>query len=170
MQFPKKRLSDALKIRDDSPIYLTPEGLKHLQEQLVCLKKALPDFINETRRTAAYGDRSDNAEYKEAKSILRRTHRQIFSIENQLRRATIITSGQNAKGTAQLGSIVLLESEEGVQNTFRILGPHETDPGKGLISHQSPLGAALINHRKGDSVVIQTENGAKEYRIIVRHL
>jgi len=166
MQFPKRRVSDALKVRDEGPVYLTPEGLKSLQERLTRLKKALPDYIQETQRTAAFGDRSDNAEYKEAKSILRRTHRQILSIEDRLKRAVTIASGRNAKGTVQLGSTVALESKGGVRNTFRILGPQETDPAKGIISQQSPLGAALINHKEGDQVAIPTANGSKEYRII----
>ncbi|MDP3729765.1 MAG: GreA/GreB family elongation factor [bacterium] len=165
MQFPKKRMSDMLKVRDEGPIYLTPEGLEHLHERLIRLKKALPDYIEETRRTAAYGDRSDNAEYKEAKSILRRTHRQILSIEDRIKRVVTIVSDKNKKGVVQLGSTVLLESK-GMQSTFRILGPHETDPAKGRISHQSPLGAALMNHTEGDIVTIQTPHGTKEYRII----
>ena len=166
MQFPKRRLSDALRIRDDSPIYLTPEGIEHLQKQLNHLKKALPNFISEAKRTAAYGDRSDNAEYKEAKSILRRTHRKILSIEDRLKRAVMISSGRNPAGTIQLGSTVLLESKDGLRKIFQILGPYETDPAKGRISHQSPLGAALINHKEGDMVMIQTTNGPKEYRIL----
>ncbi|MDO8669690.1 MAG: GreA/GreB family elongation factor [Candidatus Buchananbacteria bacterium] len=165
MQFPRKRQSDALKIRDDSPVYLTPEALQRLKERLIRLKEALPDYIAEAMRTAAYGDRSDNAEYKEAKSILRRTHRQILNIENQLKRAIIITSGRNAKGIIQLGSTVLLELN-GIRNTFRILGPHETNPTKGVISHQSPIGSALMNHKEGDAITIQTANGTKEYRIL----
>lgn len=166
MQFPKRRMSDVLKIRDDGPVYLTPEGIKNLQGRLVRLKKALPDYISETQRTAAYGDRSDNAEYKEAKSVLRRTHRQILSIEDRLKRSVVIASGQNAKGTVQLGSTVLLELKGGIQSTFRILGPQETDPNKGVISHLSPLGSALINHKEGDIVSLQTLSGIKEYRII----
>lgn len=165
MQIPRRK-SDELKIRDDGPVYLTPEGLKRLQDRLAHLKKSLPDYISETQRTAAYGDRSDNAEYKEAKSVLRRTHRQILSIEDRLKRAVAIPSGRNAKGTVQLGSTVLLKLKGGVQNNFRILGPQETDPGKGFISYQSPLGAALINHKEGDIMAIQTPNGVKEYRII----
>lgn len=165
MQFPKKRKSDELRKQDDGPIHLTEEGFKHLQEKLERLKRTLPDFINETQRTAAYGDRSDNAEYKEAKSILRRTHWQILSIQDQIKRAVIIVSGLNAFGTVQLGSTVVLDID-GLQKTFQILGSHETNPAKGRISHQSPLGAALMNHAKGDTVTVQTASGAKKYRIL----
>ncbi|MBI4991675.1 MAG: GreA/GreB family elongation factor [Candidatus Harrisonbacteria bacterium] len=169
MQFPKRRLSDALKIRDDGPIYLTPEGIKRLKEKLIRLKQELPDLIAEAKRTAAYGDRSDNAEYKEAKSILRRTHRQILGTEDQLKRAIEITLGRNATGTIKLGSTVILESKERVRKTFQIVGPYETNPERGRISHQSPLGAALIDHTKGEKITIQTMNGPKEFLVIEVH-
>lgn len=165
MQFPKKRKSDEFKKRDDGPVYLTEEGFKSLQEKLERLKRALPDFINETQRTAAYGDRSDNAEYKEAKSILRRTHWKILSIQDQIKRVVIIAPGSNVSGAVQLGSTVVLETD-GARKTFQILGSHEANPAKGRISHQSPLGATLMNHIKGDTITIQTVSGSKKYRIL----
>lgn len=165
MLFGVKRKSDELKKRDDGPIHITEAGLRRMREQLARLKSALPDFINEARRTAAYGDRSDNAEYKEAKSILRRTQRKILSIEDQIKRAVIIPAGPSASGKVRLGSTVVLESG-GTKKTFQILGSYETDPAKGRISHQSPLGAALMNRAKGDVVVIDTAKGSKEYRIL----
>ncbi len=73
MQIPRRK-SEELKKRDDGPIYLTEEGFQKLKGELAGLKRALPERIAETARTAAFGDRSDNAEYKAAKGILRRTH------------------------------------------------------------------------------------------------
>ena len=52
------------------------------------------------------------------------------------------------------------------KKTFEILGPSETDPGKGRISDRSPLGGALIGHSAGDRVTIATANGPQEYRIV----
>ena len=150
---------------DDEPVHLTPEGLKRLQERLARLKKALPELANEAGRTAAYGDRSDNAEYKEAKRQLRRVHGQIFSIEDQLRRAVVIKFGRNSAGTIQLGSVVVLE-QNGKRKTFELVGPQETDPSKGRISYKSPLGSALINHKAGDAIKIKTPTGEQEYRIL----
>ena len=165
MQIPRRK-SDELKIRDESPIYLTPEGIRRLQERLDHLKKAIPDLASEAARTAAYGDRSDSAEYKEAKSALRRAHRQIFSMEDQLKRAVEIKSGRNSKGTIQLGSTVVLKLNDGTQKTFEIVGTQETNPEKGRISYQSPLGATLLKHSAGETITIQTPAGSKEYRIL----
>jgi transcription elongation GreA/GreB family factor len=155
---------------NNEPVYLTPEGIKRLEARLARLKTSLPAVIEEAARTAAYGDRSDNAEYKEAKGILRRTHGQIFNIEDQLRRAVAIApstvSGDGDAGarTIQLGSTVVLSSK-GVTKTYRILGPSETDPSRGRISHTSPLGAALIGHSIGDVIVVQMPGGVQEYTI-----
>lgn len=157
--------SNAQRKHDDDPVYLTEDGLKDLHEQLARLKKSLPGIIAETQRTAAYGDRSDNAEYKESKALLRRTHRHVARIEDQVKRVMIITSDANASGTVHLGSTVVLE-EGGTQKIFHIVGPHETDPSKGRISHRSPLGTALIGHRKDDVVALKTQNGLRNYRIL----
>ena len=164
MQIPRRK-ADLLRKHDDGPIYLTRDGLQNRKDRLLRLKNSLPEFIAEAQRTAAYGDRSDNAEYKEAKGILRRTHRQIFSLEDQIKRAIIISSKPNASNTVHLGSTVVLK-ENGIQKTFEIVGPQETNPSRGRISHQSPLGVALLDHKKDDVVMLKTENGPRNYHIL----
>jgi len=151
---------------DDSPIPLTLEGLTRLKERLSHLKQSLPHLMEEAARTAAYGDRSDNAEYKDAKSTLRRTHRQIWTIEDQLKRVRIVKSRKNTSGKVELGSTVVVESSKGAKSTFQIVGSFETNPAGGRISHLSPLGAALIDHKKGDAVTFKTARGPQEYRIL----
>lgn len=167
MQIPRRK-SDELRRRDPGPLYITQEGLDRLREKLAHHKRILPDLIAETQRTAAYGDRSDSAEYKEAKGALRRSNWQILSIADQIKRAEIITPGPNASGTVQLGSTVTLHSDKAneKEKILQIVGPHETNPTNGRISHKSPLGAALLDHKKGDVVTIKTENGSHEYKII----
>jgi len=160
-----KRAADGSGEQTDESIHLTEEGLAHLKEKLARLKRALPNLVAETQRTAAFGDRSDNAEYKLAKSSLRRANWQILSIEDQLKRVTPITAGPDASGRVRIGSMVVLETD-GAERTFRILGSHETDPARGRISYQSPLGAALMGRAKGDTVTIQTASGSRIYRIL----
>lgn len=179
MQIPRRKSEElaALRNRNNGPLHLTPEGIEHLKDKLTRLKKSLPELIAETQRTADYGDRSENAEYKDAKATLRRTHRQIFTIEDQLKRAVVIKSPSigspsqtlgisDSYRVVELGSTVVLESKDGIHSTFRILGSFETSPEKGFISYKSPLGEALINHKEGDIVAIKTPRGLVEYRII----
>ncbi|OGY63324.1 MAG: hypothetical protein A3I24_02145 [Candidatus Harrisonbacteria bacterium RIFCSPLOWO2_02_FULL_41_13b] len=168
MQIPRRK-SDLFKKRDDGPVHLTEEGLKRLREQLERLKKSLPDLIGEASHAAAYGDRSENDEYKESKSRLRSAHRQILSIQDQIKRAVVIKMGSGVSGKVRLGSTVVLEID-GERKIFQIVGSQETNPAKGRISHQSPLGAALLNHKKGDTVKIHPPTGGansfQEYRIL----
>jgi transcription elongation GreA/GreB family factor len=85
-----------------------------------------------------------------------------------------IPAGNGANGGTEmvrLGSTVTLAlTRNGAATSktkiFRILGSSETDPSHGRISHTSPLGAALIGHKKNDVVVVQTPGGAQEYQII----
>lgn len=171
----RRKSEELMKQRGNAgPIHLTKDGFERMKEQLALLKKSMPELISEAQRTAAYGDRSDNAEYKEAKSMLRRAQGRIFNIEDQLKRVVVIEPDRNISGTVQLGSSVVLETEgpeyprgiAGKQKTFQILGPHETDPANGRISYKSPLGAALMNRAKGDVVTVKTESGDKIYRVI----
>lgn len=163
MQIPRRK-SEELKKRDTGPVYLTVEGFKKLKEKLAHYKKILPELISETVRTAAYGDRSDNAEYKDAKASLRRAHYQIAALEDQIKRVVIIKNNPNSK-IVELGSTVVLASD-GKEMTFQIVGPQETNPTHGRISLESPLGAALMGRGKGDTVTVQTGRGLKEYCIL----
>jgi transcription elongation factor GreA len=175
MIFSRRKL-DYSKKEDNGPIHLTADGFARLKEKLARIKQRLPALAEEARRTAAYGDRSENAEYKEAKGSLRRATWQILSIEDQIKRVVVIKSGPNVSGRVEIGSTVVLEVNEkdgstsspraGVRKTFEILGPHETDPAHGRISYESPLGATLMGHLKGDAITIQTRNGSNAYRII----
>ena len=155
-----------LRVPDDGPVHLTPDGRKRIADELVRLKHELPALALEAQRTAAYGDRSENAEYKEAKSTLRRTQRRIWTLEDRLKRVAIIPIGKNQSGKIALGSTVVLASDAHTRAMYQILGPHETNPEKGRIAHLSPLGSALIGKRKGETVEIQTPGGSSTYRIV----
>ncbi|HUC01778.1 MAG TPA: GreA/GreB family elongation factor [Candidatus Paceibacterota bacterium] len=165
MNIPRRRWSQRPPPNND-PVYLTPEGVERLRARLERLKASLPAAIDEAARTGAFGDRSDNAEYKEAKSILRRTKGQILNLEDQLKRVVEIPSGADMTGAVRLGTTVRLRATNGAVTTYRIVGPSETDPGHGRISHISPLGAALVGHRVGDPIVVKSPKGTQEYSII----
>ncbi len=143
-------------------IPMTAEGVAAWERKLTRLKQILPGLIEETARTAAYGDRSENAEYVEAKKLMRRTQWQILTLEDKLKRVQVIPSGPNANGTIQLGSEVILESGT-TKKTYHIVGPEEAEPAKGRISHLSPLGAALIGKKVDEKIFLSTPSGEKEY-------
>lgn len=154
------------KVLDDGPVYLTEDGVIRLKKHLEELKIRLPHLIEETMEAASQGDRSDNDGYKQSKMLLRRTQRQIWNIESQLKRVVIIRPGLNATGTVQLGSRVVLETESGDERVYEIVGPRETNPARERISQDSPLGKALLGHAKDETVTVQTVNGERKYKII----
>jgi transcription elongation GreA/GreB family factor len=152
---------------EGEPIHITPEGIERLRERHARLKKSLPALAVEAARTAEYGDRSDNAEYKQAKGALRYTQREVYRLEDQLKRAVPILRVLHENETIQLGSRIIVERiGTNEKKIFEILGPHETDPAKGRISDKSPLGAALMGRAAGDVVKFESANGPQTYRIV----
>src|SRR3989338_789839 len=131
------------------------------QDKFVELKKKLynlrrfrrPQLAKEVARLAELGDFSENVEYQLAKGRLRGINNAMLKTENQLNRAVIITP-EKQTGTVRIGHTVTIETA-GAQKTYQILGSSETNPGRGIISHNSPIGNALLGKKVGDVVKIQ---------------
>jgi transcription elongation factor GreA len=144
--------------------FLTREKYQELEQTLDRLK-------NVTRRHAAadvaryaeLGDFSENAEYQAAKGKLRGINHRILTIENQLRQAVIIAP-RGRSDIVAVGCAVTVESC-GRERVFQILGSTESDPSSGVISHISPMGAALMGHRVGDVVAVKLAEREIEYTI-----
>lgn len=169
MQLPKRR-AQLLKIHNDQDemIPMTQRGYQKLVADLEDLEKhQRPQAISDVSVAVQKGDLSENAEYTEAKFRLANIDGRIFSIKERLKRASIIEAG-SASGAIRLGSSVTLRGASG-EKTYHIVGPHESNPSRGRISHVSPLGAALMGHSVGDTVTIETPRGKDEYIIQELH-
>jgi transcription elongation factor GreA len=164
MQIPKRR-HQLLHIREDEgAYYLTPAAKERMERDLHDLENVQhPRAVEDVSIAVQKGDLSENAEYTEAKARLARIDGRIFSIKERLKRVVLIE--KDGSGTILLGSTVLLWVN-GKQKSYTIVGPHETNPAQGRISHQSPLGVALLHHVAGDTVHLETEQGIVEYQII----
>lgn len=123
-----------------------------------------PPAIKEVRRLAEMGDFSENHAYQIAKGRLRGINKRITDIEDHLNRAIIIQSNPN-KNSIKLGHTVSVEVS-GKQKEFLILGSGETDPSKGIISHNSQIGSALLSKKVGDIVEIKLPSKTVKYKII----
>jgi transcription elongation factor GreA len=143
--------------------YITRYKYQELENKLERLKQAQAPAAEEVRRLASDGDFSENAAYQMAKGRLRGINQRITDIEDHLKRAVIIEA-KNKSDRIALGSRVTIESN-GKEKTYEILGPTETDPKLNIISHKSPLGSALINHRVGDTIKLKINNKLKEFKI-----
>src|SRR5688572_12485197 len=145
--------------------YLTPEGAEQLRRELkdlIELKR--PELAMKLKDAKEQGDLSENADYIDAKEQQGFLEGRIREIEVLLRSATIIEAPTKS-GIVALGSEVTVVEDGETPETYRIVGAAEADPMQGKISNESPLGAALLNKKKGAKVTIQTPSGKAVFTI-----
>lgn len=142
---------------------MTQDKYDELERELAKLYERRKPAALEVSRLAELGDFSENVEYQLAKGRLRGINNRILVVEEQLKRAEIIKPLNT--DSVQIGSTVKV-GVHGVESTYTILGSAETNPAAGVISHTSPIGAALLGHRVGETVIIETKRGTTEYTIL----
>ena len=122
--------------------------------------KLMPELIEEVKRTRAFGDLSENYEYKAAKQAQNRNRSRIRYLERMIASAKVIedTSAEDEVGLYDKVEVYMVE--DGETNTVRVVTTVRCDPLNGLISKDSPLGAALLGRRVGDRFSVQV---SKEY-------
>ena len=164
MRLPQRK-SQLLKRTDESaPLYLTADGIQRLETELDRLKRIdRPQAVQDFSRFGELGDRSENAEYQEAKFRLTRIDGRIFSLTERLKRAIPIT--HTSSNTVKLGSTVVIRRHD-KETTYLIVGQQEAHPAKGRLSHLSPLGSALLGRSVGDEVRFETPVETSICRII----
>ena len=144
---------------------LTVAKAKELENKLDRLKNySRPKAAEEVKRLAEFGDFSENVEYQLAKGKLRGINQAIITIGNQLKNAELIPT-PNQTNTVGIGHTVTISNGE-TEKKYLILGSTETNPTKGIISHVSPLGAALIGKKIGDIIQIKTGGTETSYQLI----
>ncbi|MDD6484527.1 MAG: transcription elongation factor GreA [Clostridiales bacterium] len=145
---------------------LTPEGKAELEAELDHLKNVTRKEVSEKIKEArSFGDLSENAEYDEAKKEQAEVETKIQNIEHMLKYAQVIDSTQMQSDTVTPGSKVTLKLM-GDEVTYTIVGASEADPYKNKVSYESPVGAAVLNHKEGEKVVAQTPAGNLDIEII----
>ncbi len=145
--------------------YLTPEGRTKLESELAELvhvrRKQVAD---ELRRAIQEGDLSENFGYIEMKRQQALLEGRIMELQALLAKAETVEAGQNSH--AVIGSTVQIQERGEQPETYQIVGPAEANPRLGRISHESPLGKAIMGHRAGDVVEAQTPGGAISITIL----
>lgn len=139
--------------------YLTKEGkekLKRELEDLIEVKR--PELAQKLKEAVAEGDLKENANYHDAKEKQALLESRIRDIESILRNAVEIDE-EVSKGVVSIGSAVTVIEDGEEPETYKIVGAAEADPNKGFISNESPLGAALLNKKKGAKVKVATPSG-----------
>jgi len=162
MQVPKRKSEKFTNLSVDP--HMTPEKFAELKIKLDKMKKDRPHLASEVARLAQNGDFSENAEYQIAKGKLRGLNRRMDETRDLINKANIIVAKKNS-GVVALGSRVTVESN-GQERTYQILGSSEAKPESGIISHNSPLGAALMGKKIGEEFKVTINNKEKNYVIV----
>jgi transcription elongation factor GreA len=147
--------------------YLTAEGAERLKNELEYLKGPSREQLAQRLRAAIQqGDLSENADYIAAKEEQSFLEGRIQELSQILSNVQIIDNIKHDKGTADIGTHVTIQEEDFPAETYHIVGPKEADPHNERISHESPIGRALLGHKVGDVVTAETPNGTIRFKIL----
>lgn len=148
-------------------IKLTSQGFLEVQAELNKLREEdRTRIIQAIKEARAQGDLSENADYDAAREEQAKVEARIKELEYMVEHAEIIES--TPKGIAGLGSVVKIVymDDEDETDTFKIVGSLEADILENKISDESPIGSALVNHKAGDIVTIESPNGSYDVKIV----
>lgn len=146
----------------DQEIILTPEGYQELLDELEWRRGDKAKEITEAiRRAKDFGDLSENAEYDAAREDQATNEARIKEINNLIANAKVVEVGAQDLSTVSIGCSVTVKPPKGKDATYFIVGTTETKSLENKISNESPLGRALIGHKVGDKVEVDTPSGKK---------
>ena len=148
-------------------IYLTPKGLEDLKKEYDDLSKTKrPEIVRRLSAAREMGDLSENAEYTAAREELAFIDGRIEELEMLLKQVVIIENGNHQKGsTVDLGSEVTVKIAN-KNEVFTLVGEWEADPAEKKISHESPLGKALLGKAIGDEIEVEAPAGKMVYTVV----
>ena len=151
---------------NDNVEFLTEEKKKELEEELSYRKgEKRQEILDRLAFAKSLGDLSENAEYHSSKDDQGKNEARIAQIEAILKDAVVVEA--NTDGTVGLGSRVLLRHcEKETEKEYQIVGKEEADFSLGKISFDSPLGASLMEKKKGDEIEVETPRGRTKYKIL----
>lgn len=149
-------------------IFVTKLGLDELKKELVENEKTKrPQVLERVAQARAMGDLSENSEYTAAREELSLIDSRIEELQEMLKHAEIIEGVKSSKKTSsiQLGSTVTVKID-GKKEVFELVGEWEADPQEKKISHESPLGKALIGKGLNDKIEVEAPAGKILYHIV----
>lgn len=145
-------------------VYITPDGHKHLHEELSFLwKTKRPQVTQAVAEAAAMGDRSENAEYIYGKRQLRQIDARIRFLKKRLETLIVVDRKPADTSKVYFGAWVELEDTDGNRFRYRIVGPDETDAENNFISIDAPMAKALLRTSEGDEVTVRRPNGTMTF-------
>ena len=149
---------------------LTKEDLRKMQQELDYRRlELMPELIEEVKRTRAFGDLSENYEYKAAKQAQNKNRSRIRYLEGMIKTALVIEdrSDENSVGLFDKVEIYMLEDDE--TDVIQVVTTVRCDPRKGLISKESPFGKSVLGKKVGDRFTVQVSD-SYSYEAVIRSI
>lgn len=151
---------------DGTVQYLSQGKMDELNTELKKLKEeTIPELATRIDEAKQLGDLSENAEYHAARDEMAWAQSRVKEIQMILDDSVLISSEVTGTGAATVGSTITVETK-GNEREYTIVGAQEADPLSGKISNESPLGAAFLGRKKGDTVQVKVPSGTQEYTIV----
>ena len=151
----------------EETVLLTKEGLEKLQEELHELRTSRrAEVAEQIREAQELGMAQVDGQYEDAKNQQAFLEGRIQEIEKMLEMAQLIDEkAAHSSKEVRVGSTVSVRTKDGKRQTYRLVGPAEADPSEGRISHESPVGQALLGKKRGDKVRVSVPAGKMEMTI-----
>lgn len=146
-------------------MYISKEGLEKLNKELKELQTQRVAITQKIKEAREFGDLSENAEYQEARTKQSFVEGRVEEIEDIIKNSEVVDGRNKAKGVIAVGSEVVVKTN-GSEKTYKLTGSDEASPLEGKISHESPLGCALMGKKVGDKIALETPDGEREYTIV----
>lgn len=151
-------------MKKENKFIMTAEGFLQAETELNELKSVKrPAVIKALQEARALGDLSENADYDAARNEQAMIEAKIAELEFKLEHAEIIDNSNNSE--VNLGATVKISYDDGETEEYKIVGSMEADPFENKISNESPLGIALLHHKVGDQVNVDSPNGGYSIKI-----
>jgi transcription elongation factor GreA len=149
-------------------VILTADGYKKLQQEIDHLRTEKRREVAERIRVAReFGDIAENAEYDDAKNEQAMLEHKIAQLEERLLSARVITKKEISKDAVSVGSHVRLRDMQANKTfEYHIVGSAEANPAENKLSNESPVGKAIIGHKKGDVVEVTAPRGSLKFKIL----
>jgi len=147
-------------------VILTPEGLANLKAELEHMSTTRRrEVANRIKEAREFGDISENAEYDDAKNEQAMLEARIAQLEEKLRSATVIDAAELDNAVVRVGTTVHVIDGDGKKLKYTIVGSAEANPAEMRLSNESPVGKALIGHKRGEQVAFSTPKGERTLKI-----
>jgi transcription elongation factor GreA len=150
----------------DRAIQLTSEGMKRLEAELAHIREIkLPELTVRMHDLTEAGDITDSSEFENLKEEAATTEARALDLESTIGHAEIVPEGSK-DGTIALGSHVVIRADDGIEESWVLVGPEEADAPEGRLSMESPVGQSIVGLKKGGSSKVTTPGGEITYEIV----